>query len=134
MNLIKFADLAEKSVLPLRKLLAQKTPEDCAKLFKKAGILAFIADEKRCPIAKYLKHYGIKARVNSDSIDFGSGPYSHMYINFTRPLQQFVSRFDKGKYPNLVNPASLKKFQKELEAQKKHRAAMRAKLKEMQKN
>ena len=119
MKLIKFVQLAEKSVLPLKNLLAQKTADDILKLFKIANIKAVIGDSKKCAIAAYLTHFKIKAEVTNQDITLLAGIYNDMTLKISGALTKFVNRFDDGKYPEITTPASLKALAKEKEEDKK---------------
>jgi hypothetical protein len=89
----------EKIILELLNKLGE-TPEEVASSLEKQGIKGEPQMARSCPIANYLCQHNFCNMVCYDVIV--DSVNCDLYIKSPNIIYQFIKRFDKNEFPNLV--------------------------------
>lgn len=81
------------------------TPDEIAKFLIARGINGRRGSGYACPFARYI---GCGVTVTSDKIVIN--PDTGTYLAVTKPVSEFICKFDQGDYPELVEDVILVPF------------------------
>ncbi len=82
-------------------------PNTIAETLHAAGIRGEDCNEGACPVATYLMRsdlglHSVEVLGNIIALRFGDGGLCTCYVDVPDPMEEFIERFDKGAYPELL--------------------------------
>ena len=86
------------------------TPDEVAESLRRLGIKGKRKSGETCPLAYFIaaKFGDVVTYAEVDTcgveIEIDRGNADLRWVDFASPCEQFVVRFDKGEYPDLVSP------------------------------